>query len=239
MNFNKFIQNMYFDTEIYRKKMIKETIKRYGPYENFLDIGCWDGSTTLDFISQTEIKNLHGVEPVKEIIEEAINKGIKIKSFFVDRDCWDYEDNYFDCIHSSEVIEHISNVDFFIENCHKKLKPGGYLITTTNNLASLHNMFSLIMGWAPMDLTNASVKSLSIGNPLSIHKNEKFPEIYSTWVHKCIYTPYWLKAWMEIYDFEFVELVGSGLYPFPPQLGSMFTNHSVFFTLVMKKNIKV
>lgn len=213
---------IYKTTENYRVNVIKDTLKKYGPYENFLDVGCWDGSLTSEYLSKTNAKNIFGIEPIQVASKQANLNGIETKSFYADKDDWDFQDSFFDCIHSSEVIEHISNVDFFINQAEKKLKSGGYLIITSNNLASLHNIISLIMGWAPFDLTNSSFKSLSIGNPFAIHKGEKFPIEHITWTHKCVYTPYWLRKWIELYNFEFVEYYGSGFYPFHPVFGSIF-----------------
>lgn len=235
MSYKKILSNIYHQTELFKRKTIRETLNNYGPFENLLDVGCWDGKTTLDAISHTHVKNIYGVEPIKEFAKKADDLGIKTKSFYIDREEWEFEDNKFDCINSCEVIEHLTNVDFFIEQASKKLKTGGYLITTTNNLASFHNIFSLLFGWAPMDLTNSSIKKWSVGNPLSLHKNEDLSKNGVTWTHKCVYTPYWLSRWMELYDLEFVEYRGIGYYPLPPIVGKYLKKHAAFFTLVMKK----
>jgi SAM-dependent methyltransferase len=235
MNIKKFLHNMYLNTENYKRKVIRETIKKYGPFENFLDVGCWDGEATLDAISQTKIKNIYGIEPVIEYAEKASKKGISTKTFYVDKQAWDLKNNYFDCINSCEVIEHLSNVDLFLDEASKKLKSGGYLVTTTNNLASFHNIFSIFLGWAPFDLSNSSIKVWSLGNPLSVHNDEALSDRGETWTHKCVYTPYWLTKWSELYGFEFVEYRGIGFYPFPPSFGSLFKKHAAFFTLVLRK----
>ena len=235
MILSKILHEMYIKNEKYKRKVIKETIKKYGPFENFLDVGCWDGEATLDAISLTKVENVYGVEPVKKFGDLATNKKIFTKNFFVDKEEWDYNNNFFDCINSCEVIEHLSNVDMFFEQASMKLIKGGYLITTTNNLSSLHNLFSLFFGWAPFDLSNSSTRIWSVGNPLAIHNQEEMSFRGPTWTHKCVYTPYWLSKWAEQYGLEFVDYIGIGFYPFPPFFGSIFKKHAAFFTLVLRK----
>jgi len=233
----KYLSNLYIETEDFKRKTLRETLKNLGQFDFFLDVGCWDGEATIDAISETKVKNIFGIEPVESGAKIANSRGIKTKSFSVDKELWDYEDETFDCINNCEVIEHLNNLDFFFEQASKKIKPGGYFVTTTNNLASFHNIFSLMMGWAPFDLTNSSIKTWSIGNPFSLHKNQILTDRGETWTHKCVYTPYWLIKWMELYDFEFIDYKGIGFYPFPPFFGSIFKKHSAFFTLVMRKKL--
>ncbi len=44
-----------------------------------------------------------------------------------------FEDGYFDCVVSFQVIEHIRNDGLFMREIHRVLKPGGKLIVTTPN----------------------------------------------------------------------------------------------------------
>lgn len=60
----------------------------------------------------------------------------------------------FDLILCSEVIEHISPVQHpaFIAALHRWLKPGGYLVLSTPNLASLSSRLRLAIGLQPLVL---------------------------------------------------------------------------------------
>ena len=42
-----------------------------------------------------------------------------------------YEDNFFDAIYTKILIEHISNHEFFFNECKRVLKPNGILINYT------------------------------------------------------------------------------------------------------------
>lgn len=48
-----------------------------------------------------------------------------------------FSDNQFDYVVAVEVIEHLENHFFFIRECYRVLKTGGFLILTTPNLLSL------------------------------------------------------------------------------------------------------
>lgn len=70
------------------------------------------------------------------------------------------------------VIEHLFDTDNFVSESFRILKPGGYTIVSTVNLASWHNIFALILGYQPFDFANISIKG-TIGNPFSLWKDER------------------------------------------------------------------
>jgi SAM-dependent methyltransferase len=95
--------------------------------DKFLDIGCWDGKTTLEMDSKCDAYgcdfnqnklNLADSEIKNKLVYCDItkNKPFKIK---------------FDWALMSEVIEHISDEDNAIKNVSASLKKGGKLILTT------------------------------------------------------------------------------------------------------------
>lgn len=47
-----------------------------------------------------------------------------------------YTDNYFDAITMSHVIEHVPDPVALLQECHRILKPGGYLVAITPNINS-------------------------------------------------------------------------------------------------------
>jgi 2-polyprenyl-3-methyl-5-hydroxy-6-metoxy-1,4-benzoquinol methylase len=50
---------------------------------------------------------------------------------------WDVEPGSFDVVVSVDVIEHIRNARFFLENCARALRPGGILVLHTPNFGRL------------------------------------------------------------------------------------------------------
>ena len=54
-----------------------------------------------------------------------------------------------DLVIALEIIEHLYDTDFFLSEIQRVLKPGGYLVLSTPNLASLNNRIRLLLGFYP------------------------------------------------------------------------------------------
>ena len=117
--------------------------------KNILDIGCYDG-TFLSLIKNKN-NNFFGIEASVFGVKEAIKKGINVRQFFFDdKTQMPFDDNFFDIIITGEIIEHIYDTDFFLEEIQRLLKPGGKLIISTPNIASLGRRLFLLLGKNPI-----------------------------------------------------------------------------------------
>ena len=141
--------------------------------DSLLDVGCGDGSLIFQYL-KTLPKELHGVEGAPKYIIEAEKRGIKVSSFDLNGR-WPYEDDKFDVVFSSQVIEHLHNTRMFIEEAYRVLKPGGTAIVTSENLCSLLNWFAVSLGYTPFSLMQTCGRYL--GNPIGLHYNEPIGEL--------------------------------------------------------------
>lgn len=58
--------------------------------------------------------------------------------------------NYFDCVIFLETLEHLNRwPEHIINDIHKLIKPGGYLLMSTPNLVRLSNRFRMLLGRPP------------------------------------------------------------------------------------------
>lgn len=225
-----YLQRMYVDAENLNTQNVEKALNLTGPHSTLLDVGCWDGDNTRLWSKAARTKTVLGIEPVN-VAEKFKMKIYRVKA---DSDIWPIADNSVDCVVSNQVVEHLSDLDHFFSEASRVLKIGGTIVTSTNNLSSLHNIFALILGWAPFDLTNSSYKRWGIGNPLATHRGESDPR-GKTWTHKTIYTARWLFEWQETYGLNQCILYGAGLHPFPSIFGKIFPKYSAFITTVCKK----
>ena len=61
------------------------------------------------------------------------------------------EDNTVDYIHAGEVIEHLTNPAWMLQESYRLLKPGGCIIITTPNVTRIGNVFKLLSGRSNYD----------------------------------------------------------------------------------------
>jgi len=195
-----------------------------------LDCGCHDGKFTY-FIFKG--KKLFGLDLTKNALIDAkkvlngvmadLNKKLPFKN------------NSFDLVHSNQVIEHLTDVDLFVKELYRITKKGGYVITSTENLSSFHNLIAMFFG--KQAFSQHISKEYFVGNSFSHnYKNKMGPR---TWTHNTIFSYDGLKDLFEVHGFKVIKLLGAGYYPFSKRLSKFFSKvdpkHSAFITIMVRK----
>ena len=193
-----------------------------------LDLGCDDGSLSLRFGSRARAREIHGVEVVPAAAAVARGQGIVVTQADLNGRL-PYEDGEFDVVVSNQVIEHLVDTDVFVSEVRRILRPGGVAITSTENLASWHNVASLVLGWQPFSLTNVSMRHLGLGNPLAVHRHEDATR--ETWQHVKVFSYRGLLELFASNGMTVHEVRGAGYYPLPARIGSLEPRHAAFLTL--------
>jgi SAM-dependent methyltransferase len=127
-----------------------------------LDLGCSDGEVTNRIAARAGVARVVGVELIEHLADEARGRGIVVVGADLNARL-PFDDASFDVIHSNQVIEHLWNTDNMLREIRRLLKPDGYAVVSTNNLASWHNVVSLAMGWQPPPCHASD--ELIVGNP--------------------------------------------------------------------------
>jgi ubiquinone/menaquinone biosynthesis C-methylase UbiE len=223
----RIFENMFNNSMKLNEKNILKML-RYNPEAKILDLGCDDGEWTLKIAKKVKTRNIHGIEIIEEKINLCKEKGIMAKKGDLNKK-FPFENEEFDIVHANQVIEHISDLDNFLSEISRILKKGGYIIISTENASSWHNIFASIMGWQIFSLTNISSKKMGIGNPLAIHRGNKIE--LSSWTHKTIFNYLGLREFIETYGFKIIKISGAGYYPFPSFFGNIDKKHSHFLTV--------
>ncbi len=201
----------------------------------FLDVGCDDGCWGAQVAEGIGTQKRHGIEIVDKRRVLAEKKGFVCTASDLN-DTWSYEDESFDVIHSNQVIEHVTNLDHFLSEHWRLIKPGGYLIVSTENASSWCNVFASIMGWQIFSLTNLSCRQGGTGNPLAIHRGEEGN--MPSWCHKTIFNFQGLIEFVEGWGFNVVEVCGAGYYPLPSKMGNIDPRHSHFISIKATKPVE-
>lgn len=118
------------------------------PEAEILDLGCYDGELTRRLGEKAGSTRLSGVEVLPDAAEKARARGIRVVEGNLNEPI-NLPSASFDVIHANQVIEHLVETDGFVCEIRRLLKPTGYALLSTNNLASLHNIVSLMLGRQP------------------------------------------------------------------------------------------
>jgi 2-polyprenyl-3-methyl-5-hydroxy-6-metoxy-1,4-benzoquinol methylase len=105
-----------------------------------LDVGC--GDTLLLSLCGDKLER-HGVDILEK--NEQNNNNIVYKKHDITKN-FPYENDKFDVVHSSEVIEHVKDTLYFLRECMRVLKPEGRLIISTPNLHYWRNIIEWFKG---------------------------------------------------------------------------------------------
>jgi 2-polyprenyl-3-methyl-5-hydroxy-6-metoxy-1,4-benzoquinol methylase len=99
-----------------------------------LDIGAGTGDFLVEALKQGW--TVKGFEPNNQAKNLAINKGVSFTE-----DLFAYEENSFDVITMWHVLEHVPNLEEYVKNIKRLLKPKGTLIVAVPNYKSYDAQF--------------------------------------------------------------------------------------------------
>lgn len=134
-------------TALYRaNRRIQKLVALTGTGNKILDLGCMDGC-----IGQLLIENgntVSGIDASKAAIPRARERAIDARVGDLNEPL-DFPDASFDVVVAGEIIEHVHNVDGFLDEIHRVLRPSGSLVISTPNLASLPRRLLLLFNRNP------------------------------------------------------------------------------------------
>lgn len=127
-------------------EMINEVVKK-NKKQKLLSIAC-----SVGVIEEKIIKELglivYGIDGAKDALKETKKRGVITKFGDVSKTL-PYKNGYFDFVFAGEIIEHLMDTKSFLNEIHRVLKPKGYLIITTPNLARIDDRIKLFFGKTP------------------------------------------------------------------------------------------
>ena len=103
---------------------------------NLLDAGCGQMPYRSYILQQSEVKQYVGLD-----IETAKNYSDEVKPDVTwDGQTMPFQDNVFDCVLATEVLEHVPNTIGYLNEVYRVMKPGGTFFFTTPFLWPLHEI---------------------------------------------------------------------------------------------------
>lgn len=229
--------------------VVSESRKKFmelldGPVDSLLDLGCWDGANTILYGNKARAKNLFGIEIEKNKAKLASEKGIKVKLSNLN-DRFPFKDNSMDVVVANHVIEHLTKTELFISEIYRVLKKNGYAVIATPNLASWHNIFSLILGMQPFSGPHVRISDHDIKSASKMD-NDKVKNLLKAGGkgndylrHLVVMTYKELVKNLRKAGFVVEKSYGFGYYPLPSLLAKLFAKidirHSHYIVVRMRK----
>jgi SAM-dependent methyltransferase len=150
-----------------------------------------------------------------------------------------FADDSFELVHANQVIEHVHDLDLFVTEIARVLRPGGRAIICTENLASWHNIAALMLGFMPFSLTNISSRG-AIGNPFNLASTPA-GELEKSWFHTRVLTAVGLEHLLRVHDLDVVARFAAGYHPLPPRVARALARrdvrHAAFIGVVAEKPV--
>jgi methionine biosynthesis protein MetW len=222
----RYLDRVYRATEDLNKRSILGLIEEK-PGGAMLDCGCGDGAFTRELADRARVAEVWGVETVEHRVQAAEARNIRIARADLNERL-PFEDGRFDIVHANQLLEHLHGTDDFLREIHRLVKPGGSVLVSTNNLASWHNVISLVLGMQPPPMHVSS--EVIVGNALDPYRNTRFGSREDS--HLRIFSYQALADLCRHHGFRIDVLRTSGYYPFPPAVARVCTaidrRHGVF-----------
>jgi len=177
----------------YRNAILK--LLEPNPKARIVDLGCGDCAVFAHKVRQKigTQNRIVGLDLKGEDSEDVVFKRCDLERYLP------FSAEEFDVAIASQIIEHLHYTDLFAKEIYKILKPDGYAIFATPNLAAWHNILYLIAGKQPETATVS---------------DEMYPGMLKQASHLRIFTSTELLKFLKFHGFRVEKVVGCTYLPF-------------------------
>lgn len=240
--FIKYFNNLWEAAKKERKNQILHLLQQFD-FERgaVLDCGCGDGEFTTLLKKVQKKADFFGIEIDESLAKKAKGRKIAVKLSDLNLK-FPFKTGTFDVVVADQVIEHLWDLDNFVSEIRRVLKTKKYAIISTENLASWHNNFALMLGLQPFSGPAPSNKHFMGFHPLASEKRrylKKSKKALAASSHTKVLTLCALIGLLEAYGFKVQEVKTAGYLPLPHIVSRFISNldkrHSLFVTVLVKK----
>lgn len=230
----KQLRRIYQATEIENSRVFLDLLEP-DKHARVLDLGCGDGSFTLKIGERIGTTELYGVEILDQAVQNCKASGIR--AYCLDlNNTMPFNDASFDVVCASQVFEHLSHTDLFVREIHRLLRPEGYAVISTPNLAVWHNIICIFFGW---QLFGTGISDeITVGNPLQLRYKQRASGDLG-FSHCRVATHKGLRESFQHHGFRVEKMLGVGYYPLPVSIGRVLTRldarHSLLITMKVRR----
>jgi ubiquinone/menaquinone biosynthesis C-methylase UbiE len=135
-----------------------------GKGHRLLDIGCGVGEVSRFLAEAIMCQEIVGIDNSGHYLQQAKDLNITTLLCDVNAQSLPVPNGAFDAVFCGELLEHVLDPDFLLDEISRVLQPQGICVLTTCNLASwINRLVLLAFGWQPFD-TSASLRH-NVGRP--------------------------------------------------------------------------
>lgn len=220
----------------------------HDPGAILLDLGCHTGANTLRLAGAVGTRRVVGLDCDARAVRQAATRDIACVEGNAERPL-PFRDGSVDVVTAMDVFEHLSDPRALMREIYRVLRPDGYCVIATPNLASWHNVFALVLGLQPFsgpNLTSMLDADLPIVRALhrdayGLAPDASTADIEVASVHRHIVVAAYrsLRRLMTREGFQIDRGRGFGYYPCPAPLGRVLSRidpwHSHHIVLKARK----
>ena len=211
-----FLTKVFRATEEANRRAILRALPRTGG--SLLDVGCHQGDFTARVAERLGTRDVHGVELLPGHAAAAAARGIDAVVGDIEVGL-PFADASFDVITANQVIEHVRATDRVLSEIRRVLRPGGVAVISTNNMASWHNVISLVLGWQPLPMHVSD--EVIVGNRMNPEHGMAHEDRGR--MHVRLFTGVALSDLAAHHGLETRRMSTVGYYPLPPRPAALAT----------------
>lgn len=132
-----------------RASLLRRVLPADGPRLRLLDLGCGAGGNAAALAAALGVDRPVGLDWAAPALRRAAADGVVAVQGAIDGADLPFRDCAFDVVVMSEVIEHLVDTDHAVAEARRVLRPGGWFLVTTPNLAAWFNRVLLLGGVQP------------------------------------------------------------------------------------------
>jgi len=205
------------------------------PDARVLDCGCGTGEYTMEVARKIGVTDIAGIDASPSAVADAVKNGVRAIVGNLNNPL-PFPDNSLDVVHATGIVDHLDDVDGFFKEARRVLKPGGYLLVLTSNLAANHHILSLMLGRQP---SIAHISDKVLVGTLGIDGDHWEPLKYG--YLKKVFTVRALTALLWHYGFRVGGITGVGYYPLPLRFARLACKldrtHAAYCIVKAHKNV--
>jgi SAM-dependent methyltransferase len=132
------------------EEVLAQLLSEVGPLSRLVDVGCGEPATTTQrWAAVVQARTVVGIDVNRSHLGAA---PLPVVAADLERDGLPLGTGSVDVVVLHQVLEHLKNVHHVLAECHRVLRPAGWLALGLPNLASLHNRVLLLAGRQPTSI---------------------------------------------------------------------------------------